>query len=321
MHANTLQRNGVHFMNKFIRLSGVAFVMMFAAAASPLNALSFQPASLLGSTVSAAGPEDAYVVGTRALDQQHWSEAVSAFDEVIRAKSARADAALYWKAYSLNKLGNGSLALATCYQLRSQYGESKWNRDCGAMAISLRVEPQVNVHLPPIIMPDVRVFEDQSYARGSDEDLKILALNSLLHQEPSRAVPMIRTILSGNQSVALKRQALFVLAQSKSPEAQSLLRDAVLGKIAPDVQRQAIQSLAMFQGKKANDTLMEVYRGTSDAKVKRSIISALFITHDAPRMVELAQGEKDLDLKRSLVSQLAMMNDKVATDYMMDLLK
>jgi hypothetical protein len=308
-------------MKKYIRVSGIAFLLMFAAVASPLNALAFQPGSLLDPATLLAAPDDAYVVGTRALDQQHWSEAVTAFDEVIRAKSARADAALYWKAYSLNKLGNGPLALATCYQLRSQYGESKWNKDCGAMAISLRVEPQVNVHIPPIVMPDVQVFEDQSYARGSDEDLKILALNSLLHQEPSRAVPMIRTILSGNQSAALKRQALFVLAQNKSPEAQSLLRDAVLGKIAPDVQRQAIQSMAVFQGKKANDTLVEVYRGTSDAKVKRSIISALFITHDAPRMVELAQSEKDLGLKRSLVSQLAMMNDKAATDYMMDLLK
>jgi hypothetical protein len=47
----------------------------------------------------------------------------------------------------------------------------------------------------------------------------------------------------------------------------------------------------------------------------------MFITQDAPRMVDMARGEKDLELKRTIVSQLALMNDKAATDYMVELLK
>jgi hypothetical protein len=35
----------------------------------------------------------------------------------------------------------------------------------------------------------------------------------------------------------------------------------------------------------------------------------------------MARGEKDLELKRTIVSQLALMNDKAATDYMVELLK
>ncbi len=84
---------------------------------------------------------------------------------------------------------------------------------------------------------------------------------------------------------------------------------------------EAIQSVAVFQGKRANDTLVEVYKTTADSKVKKSVLSALFISQDAPRMVELARDEKDLELKRSIVSQLALMDDKAATDYMMELLK
>ena len=79
--------------------------------------------------------------------------------------------------------------------------------------------------------------------------------------------------------------------------------------------------MAVFQGKRANDTLAEVYRTTTDPKIKKSIISAMFITRDAPRMVEMAKSEKDLELKRTIVSQLALMNDKAATDYMIELLK
>jgi hypothetical protein len=158
-------------------------------------------------------------------------------------------------------------------------------------------------------------------ARGSDEDLKMLALNSLLNKDPTTALPLLRGILGGNEPLCVKKHALFVLAQSKSPEAESILHDAALGKLDPQLQGQAIQTMAVFQGKRANDTLAEVYRTTTDPKIKKSIISAMFITKDAPRMVEMARNEKDLELKRAIVSQLALMNDKAATDYMMELLK
>ena len=52
--------------------------------------------------------------------------------------------------------------------------------------------------------------------------------------------------------------------------------------------------MAVFQGKRANDTLVEVYKTTNDLKIKKSVISALFITQDAPRMVELARNEKKI---------------------------
>jgi HEAT repeat protein len=162
---------------------------------------------------------------------------------------------------------------------------------------------------------------DSDVTRGSDEDLKMLALNSLLNRDPATALPLLRGILSGNQPLRVKKHALFVLAQSKSPEAEGILHDAALGKLDPQLQEQAIQAMAVFQGKRANDTLAEVYRTTTDPKIKRSIISAMFITKDAPRMVEMARNEKDLELKRHIVSELALMNDKAATDYMMELLK
>jgi HEAT repeats len=297
---------------------------LFLAAGQPLLARTLEPVP----TTPTTDEDNAYTAGTRAMDAQHWADAVTAFDKVVNVKGRRADAALYWKAYSLNKLGKVQLASATCDQLRSQYAGSTWNRDCMVLSIEAHAATvagaaldKMELNLPsPESSRDLSEF-NASPAPGSDEDLKMLALNSLLHQDPARAIPLLRDILSGNQSDGLKRHALFVLAQSKSPEAQGILHDAAIGKMDPDLQRQAIQSMAIFQGKRANDTLVEVYHSTSDPRIKRSIISALFITHDAPRMVELARNEKDLELKRSIVSQLALMNDKAATDYMMELLK
>ncbi|WP_213806833.1 HEAT repeat domain-containing protein [Granulicella sp. dw_53] len=323
--------------------------LLFVSAVSPLHALlaeqgaaqsqravrsdgstSSSTSTSRSSTSSTQEEDAAYAAGSRALEQQQWPEAVASFDKVINAKGKRADAALYWKAYTLNKLGKGPLALATCNQLRSQYASSPWNTDCRAVSIPLRRDFDVDVELPepPSLpmppMPDMdgeRRHGRDAVQRGSDDDLKLLALNSLLNQDPAKAIPVLRAMLSGNQSMRVKKHALFVLAQSRSPEAQSVLHDAVLGKMDPELQREAIQSMAVFQGKRANDTLAEVYRSTSDASVRKSIISAFFISGDAPRMVELARNEKDLNVKRNIVSQLALMHDKAATDYMMELLK
>ena len=276
-----------------------------------------------------------YATGTKAMNEKRWLDAVHAFDAVIAGKGERADGALYWKAYSLDQLGNTSLARATCYQLRSQYRASSWNKDCSALTLQLRLtrdpagDPtqefplMVDVDVPPVPpLPSIPLIRsDQHGSRDPDADLKILAMNSLLNQDPAKAVPMLRGILTGNQPDALKRHALFVLAQSKSPEAQNILTDAARGKMGLELQRQAIQSMALFQGKRANDSLAEVYRATPDAEVKRSVIQAFFLTQDASRMVEIARGEKDLELKRQIVSQLALMHDKAAQDYMLELLR
>jgi hypothetical protein len=294
-----------------------------------------QPVHALMAELSSSAPlivivndDNAYTAGTRAMDEHRWPDAVAAFDKVILEKGERTDAALYWKAYSLNKLGKTPLAIATCEQLHSQFAASTWNKDCSAISVEAQGDSEAKVRTDRV-RPYVRVEpfkfdsrgEDSGVTRGSDEDLKLLALNSLLNKDPTTALPLLRGILSGNQSPNVKKHALFVLAQSKSPEAEGILRDAALGKLDPQLQGQAIQAMAVFQGKRANDTLAEVYRTTTDPKIKKSIISAMFITRDAPRMVEMAKNEKDLELKRTIVSQLALMNDKAATDYMMELLK
>ena len=317
-------------MTNLIRRTICTTVLVLFPTALPIHALMTEVASPAPFVVVA--DDDAYTTGTRAMDEHRWQDAVSAFDKVISEKGKRVDAALYWKAYSLNKLGKAPLALATCDQLHSQFADSPWNKDWNAISIDVQVDPKImaadgtkigidRVHPRVKIAPIGEGGEEKGVTRGSDEDLKMLALNSLLNRDPATALPLLRGILSGNQSLNVKKHALFVLAQSKSPEAESILHDAALGKLDPQLQGQAIQAMAVFQGKRANDTLAEIYRTTTDPKIKNSIISAMFITKDASRMVEMARNEKDLELKRRIVSELALMNDKAATDYMMELLK
>jgi hypothetical protein len=204
-------------------------------------------------------------------------------------------------------------AAASCDVLRANYPSSSWNNDCEALSIDLQIDPK-NVDLSGLQdLPNMSVHGGPA-AQASDADLKMLALNSLVNQDPARAMPILRNILSGNQSMELKKHAIFVLAQSRSLEAAAILKDVVMGKIGSELQRQSIPMMGVFQGKRANDELAEVHRNTQDMQVKRAVISAFFLSGDATRMVELARAEKDLELKRTVVSQLALMNNKVATD-------
>jgi len=313
-------------MMSFTRITLSSALLFFSVSAPSLHAAPLSFPALTPELTAPLQDDVAYTTGSKAMDEHRWQDAVASFDKVINAKGKRVDSALYWKAYSLNRLGKSQLASATCDQLRAQDVNSAWNKDCSALTVNVHVNTQTVVQSGDNVNVQTNVDEDSDGserhpARGSDEDLKMLALNSLLNQDPARAIPLLRGVLNGNGSPAMKKHALFVLAQSKSPEAESILHDAVTGKMDPQLQREAIQSMAVFQGKRANDTLVEVYKTTSDLKIKKSVISALFITQDAPKMVELARNEKDLELKRSIVSQLALMNDKAATDYMMELLK
>ncbi|HEV2711270.1 MAG TPA: HEAT repeat domain-containing protein [Edaphobacter sp.] len=307
------------------KLLSPALLLVFAAA--PLHAMAFEPAPL---PTAAASDNSPYATGTRAMNEHRWPDAIRAFDKVIAAKEKRSDAALYWKAYSLNKLQRHSDSTAICNTLHAQYPDSSWNKDCDVLSISNpdiniqlndKVTQNVDVHVHPDVHIDSIVIPNINVDIKNNPDIKILALNSMLNQDPAKAIPVLRDILNGNQSLGVKKHAIFVLAQSKSPEAQAMLHDLVTGKKDPELQRQAIMMMALFQGKRDDGTLAELYHTTPDRQLKRSIISAFFITQDAPHLVDLARSEKDMELKRTIVSQLAVMHDKAATDYMMELLK
>ena len=297
---------------------------------------------VLASLATARAQETFYRDGTRALNQQRWDDAVTAFNRVAQSRGKRADAALYWKAYSLSKLGKPTLASATCVQLHNAYSGSTWNKDCAALNLQLG-QPGVTLSLNPAELQNLNVnaaelqrmenevknihvdvpamhFDLGHDRAATDADLKLLALNSLMNREPARAIPILRNLLASGQPDDIKQHALFVLGQSNAPEAQQLMHDLITGRVNPSLQLEAIQMTAT-EGRRANDTLEEVYRSSTKPEIKEAVTSALFVSGDAPRLVKLAREEKDLNRKRDIVSKLALMQDKAATDYMLELLR
>src|SRR5262245_28876394 len=98
-------------------LAAVLGVFWGCVAAAPLSA---QPARTPRGPVAVAEFEpaaddradDLYSAGREAIEQGRYDRALDAFDTLIELKSTRTDAGLYWKAYSLAKLGRRDDAIA-----------------------------------------------------------------------------------------------------------------------------------------------------------------------------------------------------------------
>jgi TolA-binding protein len=230
-----------------------------------------------------------YDAGTRALDQHHYDEAVRRFDVAINSKSARADGALYWKAYALNRAGKRDEALASLAQLRHDYPSSAWLND--AQALEAEVKQSSGQPISP--------------AQESSDDLKLLAINSLMNADAERAVPLIDGILKGNSPPSVKRNALFVLTQSRSPRAQQLLNDYAKGGGNPDLQLQAIRYLGQSGSRDTQQQLGGIYGATSDTRVKSAIIESLSGTRAWDALLNIAKTEKDADLRNRAIRTLA----------------
>ncbi len=200
-----------------------------------------------------------YSRGTSYLDQGRYDQAVQAFDKVIAANDKRADGAMYWKAYALNRLGRGGEALSTLDDLLKKFPSSRWAND--ARALQVEVKQASGRPVNP--------------SQQSDDELKLIALNGLMSRDPERGIPMVEQILTGSASPRMKERALFVLAQSGSPKAKTMLTDIAKGKGNPDLQMKALDYLGAFGGGPDVPLLVEIYKSSSDIDVKKRVIRSL----------------------------------------------
>ncbi len=235
--------------------------------------------------------EDAdYQKGLAALDSRQWDQAIAAFDTSAGHKGSNADGALYWKAYALNRAGRRDEALGAISALRREYAGSRWNRD--ARALELEIRGQSGERVSP--------------AREQDDELKILALNSLMQSDPNQAVPILQKLLISNNSPKVKEKALFVLTQSRSAEASRVLNAVARDTSNPDLQLKAIRYMGMMGSPEARKELATIYNASSDDHLKRAILHSFMQSGSRDFLLNAAKGEKNPDLRREAIRQLAM---------------
>jgi len=273
-------------MNKFLLTILMCLVVM--AAAPPAHA----GVAMTIAAVDEDRADELYQEGRDAIEEGRFDRAVDRFDRLIEMKTNRTDGALYWKAYSLAKLGQRESALTTLAELQKRFVDSRWSRD----AKSLEVE--------------VRQASGQSVSPESqnDEELKLLALRGIMQSDPEQALPVIEKMLTGSNSPKVKDRALFVLSQSHSAKAHEIIAGVAKGNANPDLQLRAIRYIGIMGGQESRQTLADVYKASTDPAVKRSILRSFMTAGDKDRLFTAAKSETDASVRAEAVRQLGVMH-------------
>jgi hypothetical protein len=236
--------------------------------------------------------QELYDDGREALDDDHYEQAAAKFQELANLNGPQTDAALYWKAYADNRLGRRAAALATIADLKRRFPQSRWQKDAAALEIEVQQSNGQPSH------PEMQ----------SDDELKMLAIQGLMNSDPERALPLLEKVLNGTSTPKEKSKALFVIAQSGSPQSREILGRIARGQSNPDLQRKAVEYLGIFGGAAARKTLADVYASSSDVSVKRAILRSYMIGGDREHLFAAAKGEKEESLRREAIRQLGLVH-------------
>jgi len=242
-------------------------------------------------TFSSDSERSFYDRGKSALDQKQYEQAIMRFDQAIALKGTREDGAMYWKAFAQYKLGRSSDATATLNDLQKRFKDSKYNKDAKAL------EAEVKRTAGQPVRPE----------NEDDDDLKLLAIQSLQNSDPDRAIPLLENVLNSATSLKVKSRALYVLALSNQPQAHTILVSIAKGG-TPDLQLTAIRYLAQNGRNGKNPTtnaeLMEIYNSAQSDDVKRAVLQAFGASGDRMAIMSLMGGTQVMDLRREGINQL-----------------
>jgi tetratricopeptide (TPR) repeat protein len=245
-----------------------------------------------GQPQSEAQADALYNQAQASIDAGRYERAVEQLNRLVNmVGSTRVDAALYWKSYALAKQGQRADALAALADLQKRFANSRWLKDAKALEVEVRQASG------QAVSPDAQ----------NDEEIKLLALRGIMQSDPDRALPMIERMLSGNSSVKLQQNALFVLSQSRSTRARDIITN-VAKNGNPDLQLRAIRYLGAMGGPENRQLLDEIYRSATDTALKRQILRSLNNAADRTRLLALAKTETSPELRGQAIQQLGVIH-------------
>ena len=119
-------------------------------------------------------------------------------------------------------------------------------------------------------------------SRGSscddDDDIRVAALQGLLNMDAERAVPILKAVLARRDtaSVCLRRKAVWLVSQKRSPETSAILLNAVRSDPDREVREQAVFWLSQVPGEETVAALDSILRDPkTDPEIQDKAIFAL----------------------------------------------
>jgi HEAT repeat protein len=262
-----------------------AALLAGAAGARAAGAREAAPAARPAAPAPQDQADSLYRAARAALSDGDYERAADGFRDVAARfpRSPRAGDALYYEAFSRYRAGgtrNLQAALAALEAQRARYAGAATRDDAAPLATRIRgaLARAGDSDAAEAVTADATNAATRGCPReGDDEDERIAALNALAQMDAEQAAPVLRRVLARRDacSAPLRRKAVFILSQQRSPEtADALLRVA---QTDPDreVREQAVFWLSQVRTPRATEVLIGILDGPGDAALKEKAVYAL----------------------------------------------
>ncbi len=123
--------------------------------------------------------------------------------------------------------------------------------------------------------PRARRYQDDDC--DDDDDERLLALNALLQMRADQAVPILQRVLERRDegSLCLRRKAVFLVSQKRSPETARILLNVVRSDPDQEVREQAVFWLSQVNTAEATAALDSILQNSSDVELQEKAVFAL----------------------------------------------
>ncbi len=253
----------------------------------------------------------AFREGRDLIEDEEWEAAEKHFKEFIaeNPRHKNVDAAMYWLAFALKKQGRLRDADRTLERLINTHTKSEWKDDAQAMRIE--IAPQLGNQTT------INQALDKGQASG-DEEMKMIALQSLIYSNPERAVPMLEEILKPESKASrnLKQTAISLLGQSGA-RGTNLLLEVARHHRDNDLRRSAMVWLGMSGDDRAFEFLREVITQGTDKELLDSAVVAVAQSRNPKAralLSEVVRSNVSLEMRKTAIMQLALFGGDSAFD-------
>ncbi|HEV8381131.1 MAG TPA: HEAT repeat domain-containing protein [Gemmatimonadales bacterium] len=291
-----------------------------------------------------------YNAGRRALNRNRYQDAIDAFGQVISRypRSSRAPEALYWSAFARYRTGdtkNLQAAVAELDKLRQNYPDASV-RDADNLAA--RIDGVLAQRGDADAAQRNQARADSARGRDTnrrppgrdragdntpgncegygEDDPRIIALQSLLQMNSENALPILRDVLRRRDpcSVYLRRKAVFILSQKRTPETSSLLLEVVRSDPDREVREQAVFWLSQVPGEETVAALDSILRDPkTDQEILEKALFALSQHHSARAGVILRdfamRREVNADLREKAIFWIGQTRSAENAQFLKDL--
>jgi HEAT repeat protein len=255
--------------------------------------------------------------GRDLIEEEKWQEAEKSFKDFIAGfpRHRNVDAALYWLAFSLKKQGRLQDADHTLEQLMQAHAKSSWKDD--AQAMRLELAPQLGNQTT------INQALDESKGDGNEE-MKLIALQSLAFTNPERALPMLQEILKpeSKASKSLKHSAIALLAQRGNAQAI----DALIGIAGNPSDKELGHTATIWLGLSGDDRAFDYLKEVVATGKDKSLVEVSIVAISQSRnpkakvyLLELARSAPSPETRRKAIMHLGTRGDDAVIDELLSL--